>query len=230
MKRLRWLQASWPFSVRTLASKLREYKFGLDSEDGFLVERVRENFIEGKFIEKIAFDEIVRDPFGNEIKYDRLAYREVDFIFSAAYPQVEISNFPRGLQAFISRTSEATNFSTAFSSLKIDPFIWAEAIQKRFPRHFRIDLAQLSDLFVEENITAKVLLSGSSDVRTALEKFTNKRRHTVDKIQVKLEHEGSLLSLLLAADGTLRTLESTPTEVLDVARHALPTSPSEING
>ncbi len=39
MNRVRWFETAWPYSMRTLASRLKEYTFGAESNDGFLVER-----------------------------------------------------------------------------------------------------------------------------------------------------------------------------------------------
>ena len=90
------------------------------------------------------FDEVVHDPFGNETTFNRLSYRRVEFVFSAAYPHVELRNAPRALQSFISRTSEATDFAIAFVPIDIDTFTWADSIRSLFPKNFRVDLAQLS--------------------------------------------------------------------------------------
>ena len=222
MNRVRWLQATWPCSIRTLASRLKSHAFSAQTNDGFLVERVRDAFVEGRHFEKVLFDEVIRDPFGNEQTFERLLYREVEFVFSSQYPQVELRRFPRSLQAFITRTAELTEFATTFVPLDIDTFKWADSIRDVYPRHFRIDLAQLSEVVVEENVMAKMVLSSQLDVRAAVARFTNRRQHRVDRIQIKLEHADELLSLQLAADGTLRTDNPLPREVLDTIRQTLP--------
>lgn len=224
MNRVRWFETTWPYSMRTLASRLKEYTFGAESSDGFLVDRVRDTYIEGRHIEKVMFDEVVHDPFGNETTFNRLSYRQVEFLFSAAYPQVQLRNAPRGLQTFISRTSEATDFTTAFVAIDIDTFKWADSIRTLFPKHFRIDLAQLSGVFIEEDVTAKMVLTSPHDIRAAFARFANRRKHVVDRIQIKLEQDDRLLSLQLATDGTLRTAHALPKEMLDAIRGALPAS------
>jgi hypothetical protein len=227
MTRVRWLAATWPCTIRTLASRLRNYPFGNDANDGFLLDRVRDQFIEGRHVEKIVVEEVVRDPFGNETTFNRLSYREVAFIFAAAYPQVELQDFPRGLQTFIARTAQATDFTTAFLPISINAFHWADTIRALFPTHFRIDLAQLSDVFIEDGVLAKMILSSEHDVRAAFSRFTNRRSHTVDRIQVNLEHDQSLLRLQLASDGTIRSNNSLPKEVLEAIRRTLPASTTQ---
>ena len=70
MRRIRWFNAEWPVSLRTLAAKMRANPFREDSIEGFIVDRVRENLVEGRFIEKIAFQETSRDPFGSEHSFE----------------------------------------------------------------------------------------------------------------------------------------------------------------
>lgn len=224
MNRVRWLETTWPYSMRTLASRLREYTFGTESSDGFLVERVRDTYIEGRHVEKVMFDEVVHDPFGNETTFNRLSYRQVEFVFSASYPHVELRNAPRGLQTFISRSSEATDFAIAFIAIDIDTFKWADGVRAVFPKHFCVDLAQLSDVFIEEDVTAKMILTSPHDIRAAFARFANRRRHTVERIQIKLEQDDRVFSIQLATDGTLRTADTLPKEVLDAVRGALPAS------
>jgi hypothetical protein len=226
--RVRWLQAAWPYSMRTLAARLKQHTFQAESNDGFLVERVRDTFIEGRYVEKLLFQEVITDPFGYETTVDRLTYREVEFVFSSAYPHVELRKSPRSLQPFITRTAQATQFTTAFLAVNIDPFTWADNIRATLPQRFRIDLAQLADVFIEEHVTARIVLSSQQDIRATVARFTQRRKHRVERIQIKLEQDGELFSVQLAADGTLRTLDALPADVLNTIREALPQSSEQL--
>ena len=207
--------------MRTLATRLKTRSFSTESNDGFLVERVRDDFLEGRFFEKVVVQETIRDPFGNENTFERLTYREIDFTFSVSYPQVELRHFPRNTQAFIMRTAEVTDFATTFSPLAVNAFSWADNIRKVHPKQFRIDLAQLSEVLIEEDVVAKILLSSHHDIRSALGRFTSRRQHQVDRIQVRLEYDEELVSFQLSADGTVRSTEPLTADVIDAIRQAL---------
>jgi hypothetical protein len=222
--RVRWLEARWPISIRTLASRLKARSFSNENNDGFLVERVRDSFLEGRFVEKILFEEKIRDPFGNESTFQRLNFREVEFTFSASYPQVELRKFSRTTQAFVMRTAEVTDFATTFIPINIDAFNWADKIRAVYPKRFRVDLAQLSEVAIEENVFARIVLSGPLDIRAAIGRFTNGRQHRVDRIQIRLEYADEQVSFQIASDGTLRSAAPLPAEVLDAIRKALPLS------
>jgi hypothetical protein len=222
VNRVRWLEAQWPVAMRTLASRLKARSFSADNNDGFIIERVRDTFLEGRFFEKVVFEEIVRDPFGNEDTFERLTYREVEFTFSVSYPQVELRKFPRNIQAFVTRTAEATEFATTFLPLTVNAFAWADRIRAVYPNQFRIDMAQLSDVVIEDGVLARIVLSSQHDLRAAFTRFTNRRQHRLDRLQIKLQYGDDLLSLQLATDGTLRSVDQLPKEVLDSIREALP--------
>jgi hypothetical protein len=207
--------------MRTLASRLKARSFSNENSDGFLIDRVRDSFLEGRFFEKILLEETVRDPFGNETAFERLIYKEVEFTFSASYPQVELRKFPRSAQTFVTRTAEVTDFATTFVPIGVDAFSWADKIRAVYPKQFRIDLAQLSEVSIEENVFARIVLSGPQDIRAALGRFTNHRQHLVDRIQIRLEYADGLVSFQLSADGTLRSADALPAEVLDAVRQAL---------
>jgi hypothetical protein len=230
MTRVRWLQTSWPFSIRTLAARLKRYTFHADAADGFLVERVRDSFLQGQHFEKVFTEEVIRDPFGNETTFSRLSYRQVEFQFSSDFPQIELRNFPRGLQAFLTRTSQAIDFAAAFVAVEVDVFRWADSIRRQFPKHFRIDLAQLADVFIEDDVTAKVVLTSPHDIGAAFARFADGRKHTVERIQINFDHDGTGISIQLSADGTLRSSDELPVEMLEAIRETLPVSPERLSG
>ena len=69
-----------------------------------------------------------------------------------------------------------------------------------------------------------MVLTSPQDIRAAFARFANRRKHTVERIQIKLDQDERLLSIQLATDGTLRTADTLPQEVLDAIRGALPAS------
>ena len=52
MYRVRWFETVWPYSMRLSQLRLKGYTFGVESSDGFLVERVRDTYIEGRHVER----------------------------------------------------------------------------------------------------------------------------------------------------------------------------------
>ncbi len=224
MRRVRWIEASWPFPLRMLASRLKRYTFLPDSSDGFILHRTRDELIEGSYFERLSLDEVVRDPFGNETAFQRVVYRDVEFAFSPDYPHVEIRKFPRTIHSFLSRVSEAAEFHVAFVPLRVDVFSWARRIQRAHPQEFRVDLAQLSDLVLEDTVSARIVISGSDDIRAAYQRFAGSRKHVVDRVQVRLRYDSKAYAVQLSSDATMRSVDEIPAALLQEMRAALPRS------
>jgi hypothetical protein len=221
MTRVRWIEAKWPFSMRTLSSRLKSKEFTAESSDGFILHRTRDTFIDGKYAEKVFVDEVVRDPFGNEHVINRVVFKQVEFTFSADFPQIELRDFPRGLQSFTSRLSEATNFTAAFAPIKVDVISWASAIRERLGSSVIVDGANVSEFQVEEGVIAKMRLSSSShDVLGPLARFTKGKRHLTEDLRIRTGREGAK-AFHLSGDATLRVLNDVSLDSVSLIREAI---------
>jgi len=217
------VKAELPFSIRTFGKKLNDKTFSNDLNDGFLIDRVRDTYIEARYIEKVAVANTVQDPLGNEYSYERIDYRQTEFRLANSYPQLELTNPPRGIQAFTSRLSELGDFSLSVSPLEVNVLRWAEHLSELFPERFLVDAIQASGLVVDENVTARVILSGTSDVRRPLLRFTNGRKFGgLDRLQVRFGVGRETAKILLFADGAAKLISDDPTEdIASTLRKAL---------
>ena len=76
MNRYQWFKVKWSVTMPQLAKKLTElFSFNENEINGFIIDRVRENFIEARYIEKVEYQDIVKDPFGKETYYNRISYK-----------------------------------------------------------------------------------------------------------------------------------------------------------
>lgn len=186
MNRVRWLSANWPVSMRTLGARMKGFLFTPDSFDGFVVERVRDNSIEARFIEKFSYSELTIDPFGNEEIFQRIAYRSVNFTLFSEFPHIEIKDSPKSTRDFISKLLELCNFTLTVTPISVNLFDWVNEFHKRFERTVIVDSIQLSGLELEEGVSAKVLLKGSRDVRDAVFHLATSKKYHLDKLQIKV--------------------------------------------
>ncbi len=58
--------------MRTIGNKLKALPFSEDSMDGFAIERVRDDFIEGRYIEKYIYQEFNSDPLAKKKSLNEL--------------------------------------------------------------------------------------------------------------------------------------------------------------
>lgn len=168
MNRVRWLHAQWPSAMRTIGSKLKAMPFTEESMDGFAIERVRDDFIEGRFIEKYVYEEVLADPFGKEEVIERTGYRSTDFTLFSQFPYIELRNGQRSIKEFVNRLLQACNFNLVVSPITVNLLDWVASFQKTAGQKIVVDSVQVSGVALEEGITGKILLKGDRDVRDDL--------------------------------------------------------------
>lgn len=226
MKRVRWLSAKWPVSMRTLGGKMKAQLFTPDSFDGFVIERIRDNFIEAHFIEKLTYQETTTDPFGKEEVLDRVAYRNVDFTLFSDYPNIELRNSQRSTKEFVSRLLELCDFSLSITPVSVNLLDWVQAIQAGAKQKLLVDSLQIAGLELEEGVRAKVLLKGEKDVREAMQHLSAKKKFTLEKVQVKLTMGIQTIPVQLANTGSVKIPAEHFNDLVPLLRSTLPALPA----
>lgn len=221
MRRVRWLGAEWPVSMRTLASRMKVQCFTAESFDGFVIHRVRDNSIEGEYVEKLNYQETVTDPFGNETVFDRVRYRRIEFTLFSEFPNIELRDAHRSTREFISKLLELCSFSVTVEPITAELLRWADDFQQAIGEKTVIDSVQVSGLELEAGVHAKVLLKGSKDVRAALEHLSQKRKFELEKVQVKVRAGQLVFPIHLSDSGTARIPEDQWNDLLPMLRSSL---------
>jgi hypothetical protein len=222
MKRVRWLGGSWPLSMRQLAQRIRADILTPEKMSGFLVTRVRESSIEARFIEKLISEESITDPFGNEIRFERVSYVETAFRFSNEFPEVELLNPPRSIGPFSSRVLRICSFEAAWTDLNVDVLEWADRVQEQIGVQIVIDRAHVRDVVFDEAVNFEATLSGTRDVRPSMRALLGERQHTLDKLHFSLNSAGRAARIQISADGSMQAPHGISDELVQAIRQALP--------
>jgi hypothetical protein len=204
MNGARWAIAEWPVSIRTLGSRLKNLPFTNETLDGFSVDRVRDDYLDATYIEKIATQELIVDPFGKEEIVERISYKRSFFSLYADFPNLEIRSTRRGSRDLTNKLLEVCNFKLTLLVPKVDPIKWIECLQASLESFALIDSLQISGLDVEPGITAKMLLKGTKDVREALAHVAQKKSYSLDKIQAKIIVDARQATIQLHSDGSAK--------------------------
>lgn len=222
MNRVRWLDAQWPSSIRTIGKKLVNIPFTEESLDGFVVERIRDDFIEGRYIERYDYQEVISTPFGSEEVLDRVEYRTTQFTLFDSCPHIELRGYQRSLKGLISRLLEACNFNLAVSPPKVDLIEWVSALQGNLNQQVTVNSLQVSDVEIGEGVTGKILLKGVKDVREAADLLLSERKHVLEKVQVKFSDQHKTVAIQLSSNGTANLPAVLPTDLLRQLRMSFP--------
>jgi hypothetical protein len=190
---------------------------------GFRIEKARNDAIEAIYHERFTWTERNVDPFGREFAFERTEYKSVRFVLSRKYPELELIDAPRGLTSFFSRLAEMTDFEAAVEPLNVDILDWAAAIRQSRATEFRVAGITVSNLNVEEGIIGRLtVMSREKDVQAALSKLLARRAYSLQKLQIEFRDGYASGSLVLAADGSVRSDKELDLDVLKEIRDALP--------
>lgn len=218
MNRCRWLRADWPTSPRKLAKLLSTRSFTSKSDSGFIVDRVRDTYLEAKYVERIEFTERIMDPFGAEYLIKRLEYRQSSFRAASDMPGLEIYDPPRASR-LLAELQEVCDFDLVIANLNIDVLKWAAQLSKALPTKASVCTVQVGELAVASGVTAKVLVSGTGDVRSATDKLIAGKRAVTEKVHVRFAVNHSPLQL--SRTGSAKFSSEQGDELLPILRSTL---------
>lgn len=220
--RKRWFSAKWSLPIQTIAVRLKNNKFTNQNANGFIVDRIREKSIEGRYIEKFTFQERIIDPFGDEISLDRVSYQIVDFILFEDFPNVEISNSPRSTNSYTSRLLEICDFDLVITNIEIDLIKWLDNIKVITSEKIIVDSIQISDLEIDFGIKAKILVKGDKDVMAALNTLTIGKRYKIEKIQLRLPFHDKVIAINLSNDASVKIPDIASYDIMPLIRCSIP--------
>jgi hypothetical protein len=224
--RHKWFRASWPGNLRSLASRLRTRTYREAVGDGFLIDRVREDVVEARFVERLTYKVKVTDPFGHETDTERTEYRQCEFLAYAEFPELEIVDQPRQIGALVSRLGEVNNFRVSISPVEIDVMDWARKVQRTLGAKSRIACIETSDVVLTESSMAAVSVRSTSDARAAANDLLGSRAHRVDRIQLKVAAD-EIATIQLSRFGSARVESRSPGAFVPTIRNALRAIASE---
>ncbi|MCI2260916.1 hypothetical protein [Xanthomonas indica] len=186
MSRVRWLEAEWGVTLRQLANALKTERFANDSSEGFVIDRIRRDSIEARYIQRIELTEVVMDPFGKESSYQRLSFNEQAFIVSNMNPGLELKNGSRSLQPFFSLLSQVTDFKFAVKSISVDVDAWMAAFMKKSPSKLTPDAVQVGGIAFHDGATARAIVkSGRGDASAAAKEIVAGKPYVVEKVRLR---------------------------------------------
>lgn len=222
MSRVRWMRAEWPSSIRTLAKRMKGRAYTEDNTDGFIIDRVRDTYLEGRYVERLTFTERVLDPFGAEQVIERVLYRTLRFSLYEGYPQIELYDMHRSVRGFTNGLLELCQFSLVIEPVKVGLIQWVESFQEIAKCKVLVTALQIADLEIEQGVTAKILVKSARDVRRALKELTGRKRYSLEKMQMQYLVGKKLATVDLSSAGGTKLDEELVDEFIPLLRESLP--------
>lgn len=163
MRKVKWLKIESPFPMNSMAELLSGDSFSEEKGRGFLLSKVREDLLNGKFVEKILYEDKILSLYGEESVIERVEYKITEFSFHKdSYPIAVITNPPRTLKPFANSLVRNLGFGTSIEEIIIDPFKWIDEILKE--QLITIHQIDASQIKVAEYALAKMQITSSKNL------------------------------------------------------------------
>lgn len=217
MKKVRWLRFKSELSSEQVMAGLDTLKFSSQDADGFQVVRFREDIVEARFIEKLEYDESVKDPFGVETISRHVTYRQQDFSIHSRHGTLEITNPSRSLTPLLTRLGEACSFDCYIEPIYIDlglvkaKFIYANDC-------FTNKSTTVSDLDLGDGVVARVVASGIGSANKVLSDIVKSRPHKLNTIAYSSNTTEIRASYSISRDAALRVSGRDGGKIIDAFR------------
>ena len=201
MSRHRWYQVTWPISMRELAIRVGNETFRDGASSGFLIDRVRDDRIEGRFIERLELNDQTTTPFGESFSFERVEFRQLHFCTTSTPPGLEVTGSTTGVSRLINKFAEICDHRLAVSNLQIDVFGWLALFQDLSKYEGYVEILQVGQFSLGGTVSVRAIVKGKEDVRDAVQKLTTGHQFIVEKLQFRpaKAHYGSVVFAHLAS-------------------------------
>lgn len=225
MNRIRWFRLGIRGDLGTLASQLSSKVFALDEpvSAGFRIEYKDKDGLVGQFIHKRTADQTVTLPSGEEFVQEIATIEITKFGIDSSSFDVMLYTYdaPRSLTSFFSALSEATKFTCTVDPIEVDVDQWI--------RHVTTDRSavsvtylDISGIAISGDIQARLAMSGSKDVYSAMRDFLGPdKKGVIDSAKIRFQMDGSYYVLELGRRATLKTPAGFPTQGVAILRRSM---------
>lgn len=169
---------------------------------GFSVKEIRPSHLQGTFIHKVELSETVEDPYGKEIIFERIEFRRIPFKISLTAPELEVVVPSRGISLFIGQLSVAFSMSLRIDPIQIEPFQVFDAL-KTEKDPLIASAVKINEIALSKHVTAKCTVSGTSDVRSFIDRIAKGADKSIASVKVMHEHEDEHYSCDIRRDGSV---------------------------
>lgn len=221
MKRVRWLNVVWSKPIQQLVNDFKSHAFTQNKTSGFILDKLLEKHIIGRYIERKEINEKTVDPFGQEVIYQKVLFEQTEFAIFDEYPSIEIYNAPRSFKSFISRLLEFCDFNLTVSHFQVDLFRWFEELEKLINSPIQVEAVQITDYEFDKEVQAKISLNSEHDVRHVLNKLEKEKPLCVSNARVCLVLFKQPVKILFYANSTVHFPEMHEDYLLPLLRESL---------
>lgn len=194
MKKVKWIVLNNRFTLAETIDKLNKDPFTESKGKGFIFEKIRDGFCQGRFVEKIITEDKIGSLYGDTTTVERIDYRSTTFSIDSKFlPIISITNPPRTLKPFAQAIVKNIGLGVSLEEIEISPFDWFETLSK----HLSLTVTQLdiSQVKVADFALAKMQINSSHDLKQYFMKELRDKQSRLERLTASIhdpDHQGKL--------------------------------------
>lgn len=171
--------------MRELAKRFGNETFREGASSGFLIDRVRDDRIEGRFVERFELNDQTTTPFGESVSFERVEFRQLHFSVTSTEPGLEITGSTAGVSRLVNKLAQLCDYRLAISNLQIEVFGWLARFQDLSQYEGYVEILQVGQFNLGGTVSARAIVKGKEDVRAAVQKLTAGHQSVIEKLQFR---------------------------------------------
>lgn len=165
MKSYKWLKGSFPISISKVFDVLLLNKYTEETGEGYVLNKLRESYISGRYIQRKYQVIDVVDPYGNKSEVEVINYLSIFFtIFESKDWFIEIENPGRSITPFINSLSKIFGFGFHITELSMDLEKILTTLDIEFGSH-RLSKIEITNINLENKGVGSLIIKSEFDAR-----------------------------------------------------------------
>ena len=194
MKKVKWIVLNNRFTLAETIDKLNKDPFTESKGKGFIFEKIRDGFCQGRFVEKIITEDKIGSLYGDTTTVERIDYRSTTFSIDSKFlPIISITNPPRTLKPFAQAIVKNIGLGVSLEEIEISPFDWFETLSKNLS--LTVTQLDISQVKVADFALAKMQINSSHDLKQYFMKELRDKQSRLERLTASIhdpDHQGKL--------------------------------------
>ena len=223
MTRYRWLKAEYQKrGFDLLKRELIHNAYDETTGSGFRLDFSQDDQVKGKYIVKKEIQEVILDPYENEIITNRISFDIYKFSISKSFPEITLFDPPRSAQPFFTKISVLSDFNIFISPIEIDIQAWIQSLESLSGFKCLVRKINCSGISLSSSVSGQIALAGSEDVRKYLVNMAGRNKFRMDKATLSISYMNQCFECQIGKSGTANVLSGDSNLIIGLLAGNLP--------
>jgi hypothetical protein len=182
---LKFFKALFEHSIDEIYFVLNENLYNEENKKGFFVDKFIKDEIEGRFIYKKDFTELIKDPFGNDIKNNYIVYEIYNFLIDKKNNLLILFDSPRYMNVFLSSLNILFEYKITIEQLDIELSSFISFLSKEY-ENLDVVFLEIDGIFFSPLTSGRIIISGNENIMQYIEDATyHNSNYQIRKVIIK---------------------------------------------